>query len=480
MRRKNSGGSVIKVRITIFLLLITKMLLAQTGEKPKDNWQNLDLKTDSVFGISMEKTYTELLHGKKAVPVLVAVIDGGVDVEHEDLKSVIWTNPNEIPANGIDDDHNGFIDDIHGWNFYSAVVKEDEKNEILSIRNKLKILQTDQKILNQILQKINKPSPEINDFKSYVPGSAEEFKMQTNMVSGFKIYSDFLTYKKINLKRNINYYNMQLAYYEKHDFDPLSGGPSAYHGTHVSGIIAAVRDNNIGIKGVADHVKIMVMRAVAGLDPAKEEIEQTQMNTQSNNSVDERIKAVANAIHYAVDNGAKIINMSFGQPWAKPATAIDEAIKYAVSKDVLIVHASGNEGQNMDKMIIYPDKSTPEGQAIAACWIEVGASGWRNDEKLAGEFSNYGKNSLDVYAPGIEITSTAPRSTYLDDTGTSMAAPVVSGMAAVIREYCPKLTASQVKKLIMESVVKAEILKDKCISGGIINAYKAFKLVKFD
>ncbi|MBB5620642.1 subtilisin family serine protease [Pedobacter cryoconitis] len=480
MKRKSRNKFISKLGITIVLLLITNFLLAQTGEKPKDNWQNLDLKTDSVFGISMEKTYTELLNGKKATSVIVAVIDGGVDVNHEDLKSVIWTNANEIPANGKDDDHNGFIDDIHGWNFYSTVVKEDEKAEVSATHNKLNILKTDQKILNQILQKINKSSPDLNDFKDYIPNSAGELKMQSTMVYGLKSYPDFLNYKKINLKRGIDYYNMQLSYYENHDFDPMTGGPSTYHGTHVTGIIAADRINNIGIKGVADHVKIMVLRTVSGLDPIRGGAEQTPGNQQNNNDIDEKTKAVAHAIRYAADNGAKIINMSFGQPWAKPSVAVSEAIKYAVSKDVLIVHASGNEGQNLDQMIIYPDRSTPEGQAIAACWIEVGASGWKNDEKLAGEFSNYGKNSIDVYAPGVEITSTAPRSTYLDDTGTSMAAPVVSGMAAVIREYCPKLSAAQVKNLIMKSVIEVGSLKDKCISGGIVNAYKAFKLVRFD
>lgn len=478
MRSQDTGIRCFSRLVIIVILLSTNILFAQTGEKVKDNWQNLDLKEDSVFGISMEKAYIELLSGRKAIPVIVAVIDGGVDVNHEDLKSVIWTNPNEIPSNGKDDDQNGFIDDLHGWNFYTEEAKEDEKEKVLLIKNKLKIVQENQKILNQILRKIGKSAPVINDFKNYIPGSSNELKMQTTVVLGLKNYPDFVNYKKIGLERAINYYNMQLAYYQKHDFDPTMGGPSSYHGTHIAGIIAAVRNNNIGIKGIADHAQIMVLRAIPGLDPVNEEAGLTLINQHGIINPDEKTRSVAEAIRYATDNGAKVINMSFGQPWAKPSVKVDEAIKYAISKDVLIIHASGNEGQDLDQMAIYPDRKTSEGQAIATCWIEVAASGWKNDEKLASIFSNYGKNSVDVYSPGVEITSTTPRSTYLDDTGTSMAAPVVTGLAAVIREYFPKLTAAQVKMLIMQSVVKVEVLKNKCISGGVINSYNAFKLIK--
>lgn len=461
--------------LPIIFLFPANFVFAQSGEKVKYNWQNLDLKNDSVFGISMEKAYKELLKGKKVTSVIVAVIDGGVDIHHEDLKSVIWTNPNEIPANSKDDDKNGFIDDVHGCSFYNTTVKEDEKAEVFSIKSKLKVVLSDQKVLNQILQKIGKPSVTIDDFKNYIPNSSAELKMQTLLVSGLKIHSEFLIYKKINLERAVNYYNMQLAYYDKHDYDPITGGPSAYHGTHIAGIIAADRNNNIGIKGVADCAKIMVIKAVPGLDPVREYIDQTEID-----NAEEKAKAVAAAIRYATDNGAKVINMSFGQPWAKPAATVADAIKYALSKDVLIIHASGNEGQNLDQMDIYPDRKTSAGQDISTSWIEVGASGWKNDEKLSGDFSNYGQNSVDVYAPGIEITSTTPRSTYLDDTGTSMAAPVVTGLAAVIRGYNPELTAGQVKAVIMKSVVKADVLKDKCISGGIINAYKAFRLLNYN
>lgn len=467
--------------IMAVLLLSVTLVFGQNGQKVKANWQNLDLTTDSVFGISMEKAYAELLKWKKAVPVVVAVIDGGVDINHEDLKSVIWTNPKEIPGNGKDDDGNGFIDDIHGWNFYGATAGEDISAEILSLSDKIKNTQSDQKILNQLLQKIGKSDPTIDDFKKYVPGSAEEFKMQTIMISGLKIFPDFVSEKKAKLKKAIDFYHMQMIYYEKKDYGPMEGGPSTLHGTHVAGIIAAVRDNNLGIMGLADHVKIMVARATPAADPFKEDSKEPPPVREIGGIEEYKsAKPVADAIRYAADNGARVINMSFGLPWFKTPVLVDEAIRYAISKDVLIIHASGNNFQNLDNSsLVFPDRKTLEGQAIAACWIEIGASGWKNDKKLATEFSNYGKNSVDVFAPGVEITSTVLRSNYDENSGTSMAAPVVAGLAAVIREYYPKLTAAQVKEVIMKSVVKADVLKDKCISGGIVNAYNAFSyLVK--
>jgi len=461
--------------LSLFLINIVK---AQTIGKPKSNWQNLDLNTDGVFGISMEKTYAELLKGKKAVFVTVAVIDGGVDIEHPDLKPIIWTNSKEIPGNGIDDDRNNFIDDVHGWNFYNPLVKDDKKAEMMAIKNKLKTVQANLSVLEQIIKKMHTLAPSVEDFKNYIPKSADEFKMQKLMVYGLKKYSDFVEYKKTSMERAINYFNMQLDYYKKQDYDPMIDGPSSYHGTHVSGIIAAVRNNNIGIKGVSDHAKIMVIKAIQGLDPIGDETEQVSMDYLSNIENEEPLKAFADALRYAADNGAKVINISIGFHWTKIPPLIDNAIKYAISKDVLIIHASGNLSLNMDQREIYPNRKTLEGQGLSASWIEVSASGWKNDKSLPGEFANYGEKSVDVYAPGINIISTTPRNQYLDDTGTSMAAPVVTGLAATIRAYYPKLSARQVKEIIVKSIVKANILKHKCISGGIVNAYKAFQLAK--
>ena len=204
------------------------------------------------------------------------------------------------------------------------------------------------------------------------------------------------------------------------------------------------------------------------------------------------IRMFANAIRFATDHGAKVINMSFGKAYSPDKKVVDEAVKYAVSKDVLLVHAAGNDGKNLDKETNFPNRVYADSSGVAAAWLEVGASGWRNDSSLVAFFSNFGKTSVDVFAPGMRIHSTIPFSKYIDEDGTSMAAPVVTGLAALIREYYPKLSAVQVKEIIMQSVEKPTqrvSIKDNgqnvsvpfsevCISGGIVNAYKALKLAE--
>jgi subtilisin family serine protease len=249
-------------------------------------------------------------------------------------------------------------------------------------------------------------------------------------------------------------------------------GPSPTHGTHVSGIIGAQRGNGIGIDGIADNVRIMAVRAVP--------------------DGDEYDKDVALAIRYAVDNGAKVINMSFGKGFSPEKQWVDEAVKYAETKDVLLVHAAGNDAEDIDKEENYPNPDLKTLNEQASNFITVGAS---SDPKikssLVAEFSNYGKNNVNVFAPGVKIYSTLPGgNTYGNQQGTSMAAPVVSGLAAVIRSYFPSLTAKQVKYSIEKSVIVTENpvavvkpgskekvwISDLCTSGGIINAYNAIKI----
>ena len=238
------------------------------------------------------------------------------------------------------------------------------------------------------------------------------------------------------------------------------------HGTHVSGIIAAVHNNGIGINGIADDVKIM-----AGAVPQG----------------DERDKDIANAIRYAADHGAKVIKMSFGKPYSQDKKAVDKAVKYALKKDVLLIQAAGNSNEDIDTMANFPNQIFLNGKQAGA-WIVVGASGWQNDSALKAPFSNYGKTAVDVFAPGEQIYSSIPGNKYIYLDGTSMACPVVAGLAALIREYHPKLTALQVKEIIMQSVVKVDhpVLLDKkevpftdvCITGGIVNAYRVMELAE--
>jgi subtilisin family serine protease len=498
-----------KIKSTIFLSMF--FVINAVAQKP--NWHNLDLQKDSVFGISTEKAYSELqLSKKKFSTVIVGVIDSGLDTAHEDLKPVIWTNTNEIPGNGIDDDHDGYVDDVHGWDFIGGP-KGDVNQENLELTRLIKkgnatpqMLQAYQKLLNkdnQIVDNIKgfefyldsmiihmqKPTPTLADFQAYKPRNGQEEQVKKIMIDALGENPDYATFRKSELDDVIKHYEDDLNYALNLSFNPRTivgddttnaeehfygnndvAGPADLHGTHVAGIIGAVRNNNIGIDGIADHVQIMSVRTVP--------------------DGDERDKDVANAIRYATDNGAKVFNMSFGKAYSPDKKVVDEAVKYAMSKDVLIVHAAGNESENLDKEKNYPNRIYKDSSGSAGAWIEVGASGWKNDETLVASFSNYGKTTVDVFAPGVQIHSTLPNSTYGDESGTSMASPVVAGLAALIREYYPKLTALQVKEIIMKSVVKpTQLVKVKdgeientvlfsevCISGGIVNTYNALKL----
>jgi subtilisin family serine protease len=524
-----------KIHISKRLLILTTfhlpfLLNAQTA-RLKENWQNLDLKTDSVFGISTEKAYNELLKGKKHVTVLVAVIDGGVDIEHEDLKTVIWTNPGEIAGNHIDDDRNGYVDDIHGWNFiggakgdieyenyeFVRIIRSEEPkyeiadttklnagelvkyNDYLKMKAKLKrsLKETrgymenydrDEMFFDTLLTDMNIKNPEPQDFKNYKPKDERQKAVVDYIIDNYK-GNDFTAFRQQHkedyLKKNQN----ELDYALNVNYDPrnivgdnpdddnerfygnndvIGPDPHHDHATHVSGIIGAVRDNNIGVKGVANDVMIMTIRTVP-------------------DAGDERDKDVANAIRYAADNGARVINMSIYKVYSWDKKVVDDAVKYCVSKDVLIVHCAGNNNADRDKKSNYPNKMYADSSGMASTWIEVGASGPTNDENLKADFSNYGKKNVDVFAPGVFINSTIKGSKYRAMSGTSMASPVVAGLAALIRSYYPKLTAIQVKEIILNSVTKInhEVMipgigkvqfSELCESGGIVNAFNALKL----
>jgi cell wall-associated protease len=251
-------------------------------------------------------------------------------------------------------------------------------------------------------------------------------------------------------------------------------GPEAMHGTHVAGIIGAVRTNNKGMKGVADNVRIMGVRCVP--------------------DGDERDKDVANSIIYAVDNGAQVINMSFGKSFSWDKAAVDKAVKYAQSKDVLLVHAAGNDSKDNDNKANsnFPkanfEKAGWFSPKKAKNWIEVGALSWKKDDDAVATFSNYGQGNVDLFAPGVDIYSTTPDGKYRNLSGTSMASPVTAGVAAVIRSYYPELTAEQVKECLEKSVVKQNYKVKKPGSedkvpfsslsrtGGVVNVYEAVKL----
>jgi len=505
----------------ISLIVITKSTSISNAQTT--NWQNSEFEESGYHGMMVDKAYDEILIDKKAKMVIVAVIDGGTDPLHPDLKDNIWVNKGEIPNNGKDDNSNGYIDDIHGWNYLDRIeygnleltrlVKEYQKKFKDADRSTLTLEQkkeydqfkkmelefnTKESIYTKRFLSYNKLSIAISDIEKLTDSdsinvdsladmdiadpdlSSSRDKLVSRMLSGKK---DWERVKK-DIQKGYNYYLARSKYHYNIKSDPRDEvgddinnyeelgygsndvkGPEASHGTHVAGIIGATRNNKVGIDGVANHVKLMILRAVP--------------------NGDEHDKDVAHAIRYAVNNGAKVINMSFGKDYSPGKNHVDEAVKFAELKDVLIVHGSGNNSKNTDKYPRFPNKYYADSKTTATNWIEVGSSSMSGK---ASSFSNYGKKGVDVFAPGEKINSTMPDGEYAKLNGTSMAAPGVSGIAALLRAYYPALSASQVREIIMNSVTKPTYktnipgtkkpvkFKKICKSRGIANVYEALKL----
>jgi subtilisin family serine protease len=474
---------------------------ANTSDDVLKGWGHKDLMTDSLPGMSVEKAYTEILNDYKGgETVTVAVIDAGTDIEHEDLKNNIWVNKDEVAGNNKDDDNNGYVDDIHGWNFLGELVNENlefvrilremkpkfegktESDIADADKADFKLYQKAQgqydkdfkkaeqsaqyynslkKSLSNFRDDVRESSGKQNltleDIKKFEPSGQQQQQIKMRVTQIMKQEPEF---SKImdQLDGGIKHFQDQLDYNLNKDFvgrekigddenditDTEYGnanvmGPQAdkeniLHGTHVAGIIGAERNNGIGMNGVAKNVKIMVVRAVP--------------------NGDEYDKDIALGIRYAVDNGAKVINTSFGKYYSTHPDWVLDAIKYAAKNDVLIVNASGNEGQNIDddENHVYPDdRLNSKMKEVADNFVSVGALNYEYGENLIASFSNYGQEEVDVFAPGNQIWSTTPNDEYEFLQGTSMASPEVAGVAAVIRSVYPKLSAPQVKKVLMQS-----------------------------
>jgi len=468
--------SASKEVITSPLVIVKK---APVSENDLKRWSHLDLVKDTIPGMSVDKAYAELLQGKTGKKVIVGIVDSGVDIEHEDLKGMIWTNPKEIAGNGIDDDKNGFIDDVNGWNFLGNAVHENlemtrmiKKADDGSAEYKAALAQYNEKyeealkdkqqvdflldVHNTIKKELNKTTYKIEDLAAVTstdPKVVQSKKIMTQIFtnagptfdpeSELKEYSDQV-YDQLNYNLNKEYDGRKVVGDNPDDIknnrygNNIVFGPDkekALHGTHVAGIIAQVRGNNLGGDGISNNVEILTVRAVP--------------------DGDEYDKDIALAIRYAVDNGAKVINGSFGKSFSPHKQWVYDAIKYAAKKDVLIVHAAGNDGYNIDetKNINYPNDSQDNIKEFADNVITIGAINKEYGENVVAGFSNFGKINVDVFAPGEEIYATIPNNKYKYLQGTSMASPNAAGVAALIRSYYPKLKASQVKHILMDSGV---------------------------
>ena len=485
-------------------------------EKETLKWSHLDPIQDTVPGMSIERAYAELIKKRKGQSILVAIIDSGIDLNHENLKDVLWKNPKEIAGDGIDNDQNGYVDDVHGYNFLGESSEEqlefvrilakklgdstlqkkasalyetqlaEAKASVPQFEQIEKLIRTSHQNLQS---KIGKEFYTLKDLETYVPANEEE-ERAIWMVSQVLAIGQDIPSALADLKEGIAYYQNQLDFNLNLEFDgrkPVGDNPYDFkdqpygngnpsnrkdtesHGTHVAGILAANRTTKKGVKGVAQGVQVMALRAVP--------------------DGDEYDKDIALAIRYAVDQGAKVINASFGKKLSPNASWVQEALQYAAAKDVLFVHAAGNDGVDLDdpENSNYPnDQYSQLPSPMNDNYLTVGALTPNYGPEMVASFSNYGKTTVDIFAPGDKIYATLPSDSYGFEGGTSMAAPAVAGMAAVIRSLYPQLTAVQVKQVILDSGLpipfqvrvgdQERALEDLCVSGKIANLYTALLL----
>ena len=520
-------------------LLTTFGAFAQQAPKadaPK-NWHTLDLKTDGYYGVSLNQAY-KLVQGKKSKTVVMATIDSGIDTAQTDLKGILWVNAKEIPGNGKDDDKNGYIDDIHGWNFlggpggkcdYTETTEEVREynrlkpkygtltsapaNDAKGYAYWLKVKATHDETVQKADAELKQYSPMMNalmvtsgylkrEMKLDAAGTFKKadveklttvandtiaqskgiwmqiFEQQGGDENNGKIIKELSDYMaKLNNDLNPDLTTRKTIVGDDPDVQdgkPYGSGlikfPDASHGTGVAGLMAAARGNGYGIDGVADNARIIAIKAVP--------------------NGDEYDKDIANAIRYAVDNGAKVINMSFGKKLSPHKDWVDAAFKYAAAKDVLLVQASGNDNQDVDAKPQFPNDTFEDGSVTdMPNVICVGASGANKDETLAATFSNYGKKNVDIFAPGAKVTSVDMDAEFNTADGTSFASPIVAGIAGLILEYYPTLSAKQLKQVILQSATPLTgtmVLKPGTQekvdfttlskTGGIANAYRALQI----
>lgn len=504
---------------------------ATPAEAPRD-WHLYDYASSGLPGVSADRAYEELLADREPKrTVVVAVVDNGVDPDHEDLIANMWTNEDEVPGNDRDDDGNGYVDDIHGWNFIGGADGENVSADTYELT----------RVYADLHERFEDVDPETlsgeerADYERYQELEAEyqqgKAKMEANlqqakmMAGAFKqgaqllreaLGTDALTVEAVRdleptspqlgqarqmwlqlrgmgvsegmIDQQVEMLEVRVEHSYDTEFDPRTivgddlsdvtdrdygntdvHGPDPFHGTHVAGIIGAVRGNAVGMDGIAPAVEIMAVRAVP--------------------MGDERDKDVANAIRYAVDNGAEIINMSFGKTLSPKKEWVDEAVRYAEEQGVLLVHGSGNDATNVDEKTFYPTYIYLDGSA-SSNWIEVGATSWKKGAALPATFSNYGQH-VHLFAPGVDIYSTVQDDGYRSMGGTSMASPVVAGVAALVMAYYPELSAREVRQILLDSALSfadyavtqpktgASVpFSELSAAGGIVNAYEALRLAE--
>ena len=486
-------------------------------------WHLLDPATDGIAGVGARRALTELLNNSAPKRMItVAVIDGGVDTSHTALRGALVLNAKETPANGRDDDGNGYVDDARGWNFIGGATGniDDEQLELTRLVKQCRTNGGKSVVsapCSQLESEFTKQrsetegqwaglKPVLAQFDSLLGVVAKDngvtkasitdatlAKMEPKTPASRSALMRLQSFAQNGLTPNVSRaarkqvegrleYGLNVAFdgrkvigdtpaMGRHYGNANVTGPDASHGTAVASVIGAVSGDS-GFVGIAPGIRILPVRVVP--------------------NGDENDKDVANGIRYAVESGAQIINMSFGKPYSPGKAAVDSAVQFAVSRGVLLVHASGNESTDVDVTPTFPSATYADKTGRAATWIDVGASSWRAGETLAANFSNYGHASVDLFAPGVSIFSAALNNEFAREDGTSLAAPVVSGVAALLMSQFPTLTAADVKRILMATATQYPNLQvskpgsrsqkvpfaSLSVSGGVINAYEAVKMAQ--
>jgi len=511
----------------VFSALFIPFAVTAQNADVKTQWQHADMSIDGLPGVSAIKAHAYMeAKGKTATPVVVAIIDSGSETFHKDLNANIWTNKGEIANNGIDDDKNGYIDDVHGWSFiggkggdvtqdnlevtrvYGAYKKRFEGKDAASISAEDKAdFALYEKVKADYEKRVSEAKEQVESINSFITEynsnkellatalgtdfTAEqlaEYEPTDGAAIAAKGMVLNIMMQGIDLDAYKSYFNNQLEFSYNVDFNSRTvigddysnprernygnnhiDGPEALHGTHVAGIVGAT-NNGTGMDGICKTAQLMIIRCVP--------------------DGDERDKDVANAIRYAADNGARVINMSFGKSHSPYKDVVDEAVMYAESKGVLLVHAAGNDAKDVDVKDNFPSPRYANGRTCST-WLEIGASDNSLDH-LSADFSNYGAKTVDIYAPGVEIYATVLDNEFGPLSGTSMASPVTAGVAAAILSYYPNLSAKEVRDIIIKSGISYKKHKvvmpgdeEKKIkfgklskTGKVVNLYEALKLAE--
>ena len=487
-------------------------------------WHLLDLELDGVEGAGILRAHRELLSDRApGRTVVVAVIDSGVDTTHTALHPHLWLNEGEVGGTGRDDDGNGYIDDVRGWNFIGgpdgrsvekdtwevarlhglctlgddapaapppppdealcARIADDFRSEVREAEMILENVRGIAILLDQMLPLLENAVGDslttmaVRDLRAADPRVEE--------ARAFYLQLADLGITSRDVDEALEELQTQLDYKLNPDFDPrpivgddytdpterIYGNPDVMgefssHGTHVAGLVLGLVEDPSLAPDLDEAIRILPIRAVP--------------------NGDERDKDIANAIRYAVDQGAHIINMSFGKSYSPQKEVVDDAVRYALEAGVLFVHAAGNSATDLDLEPSFPSRHFLDG-GEAELWLEVGATTWRGADTLAAPFSNYGARTVDLFAPGADVVSTTPDGGWEANSGTSMAAPVVSGVAALVMAWYPELTTREVREILLETATRhpeRQVIRpgtegeripfgELSSTGGIVNAHAA-------